>query len=93
MAITERVTYVPNAKPDYFSGFPTKLPGQHGTNVGVRAKSSLTLMIKTLKSGFKQAVGFFFCCNLKSSDLKLIIDEAIVLIAEAGFIPEVITSD
>lgn len=82
MAITERLTYI-----------PTKLPDQHETNVGVRAKSALTLMVKTLKSGFKQAIGYFFCCTLRSSDLKIIIDKAITLIAEAGFIPKVITCD
>lgn len=35
MAISERVLYFPHAKPDYFSGFPTKLPGELLTKVSV----------------------------------------------------------
>lgn len=93
MAITERVTYFYKAKPDYFSGFPTKLPGQDNTNTKVRAKSALTLMIKTIRSGFKQAIGYFFCNGLTAVQQKSIVDEALTHIVDAGYIPKVITCD
>lgn len=60
MAITEKITYFGNAKVDYFSGYPTKLPSSTYVNTSVRAKSALVVMIKSIKSGFKQAIGYFF---------------------------------
>lgn len=93
MAITEKVSYVANADPDYILGFPTKLPNQQGSDVKVRAKSCLTLMIKTMKSGIKQAIGYFFCSNLDGKQLGSIVKEALVKIRSAGFIPKMVVCD
>lgn len=93
MAITEKITYFGNAKPDYFKGFPTKLPGKSDISTNVRAKSALVLMIKSIRSGFKQSIGYFFCKDMKSEDLKLIVDEAIQLVMASGFTPKVLVCD
>lgn len=93
IALSERVSYFFNAKPDFFCGFPTKTPEMDRTNTKVRAKSALTLMIKTIKSGFKQAIGYFFCTSMTASQQKSIVDEALRLLIEAGFTPKVLTCD
>lgn len=93
MAITERISYFGNAQPDYFTGFKTRLPGANQVDISSRAKSVLVLMVKSIKSGFKQAIGYFFCHDLKSNDLKTIIDESIKLVFEAGLVPKVLVCD
>lgn len=93
IALTERISYYFNAKPDVFCGFPSKTPGQDKIDTKARAKSALTLMIKTIKSGFKQAIGYFFSTNMTATQQKSIVDEALRMLVEAGFTPKVLTCD
>lgn len=51
--ITEKISYFGNAKPDYFKGFQTKLPGRVDIDINVRAKSALVIMLKSIRSGYK----------------------------------------
>lgn len=93
ISLKERLCYFANAKPDYFVGFPSKLPGDKKVNAKTRANSSLTLMIKTIKSGFKQAIGYFFCKHVDSRQLKNIVNQALIEVKATGFIPTVVCCD
>lgn len=93
MSITQRLTYIANAKEDYFMGFPTKI-GKEETNINQRASLVLTIMVKSIKSGFKQAIGYFFnASSANSNRLHDILQEAIRVVSDTGLIPKVITCD
>lgn len=55
MSITQRLSYVATAMIDYFMGFPTKV-GKEDNNLKQRESNALTIMVKSMKSGFKQAI-------------------------------------
>lgn len=93
MSITQRLTYVANAKVDYFQGFPTKV-GNEDNSLTQRANNALTIMVKSIKSGFKQAIGYFFnASSANASRLKEIVNEGLKVVTETGLIPKMITCD
>ncbi|XP_065082061.1 uncharacterized protein LOC135704508 [Ochlerotatus camptorhynchus] len=87
MSVSQRLTYVANSDPDYFMGFPTKV-GKETVNMNQRASAALTIMVKSIKSGFKQAIGYFFnTSSLKSERLQNIVNEGLKLEAQCPKLP------
>lgn len=93
MSVSQRLTYFANSQPDYFMGFPTKV-GRESTNFNQRASSALTIMVKSIKSGFKQAIGYFFYPSFQNTNrLRIIVDKGLKLIAKTGLIPKLLVCD
>lgn len=83
MSVSQRLTYVANSEPDYFMGFPSKVNSEP-TNLSQRASTALTIMVKSIKSGFKQAIGYFFNpSSLNTDRLRTIVEKGLKLITEA----------
>lgn len=77
MSVAERLSYCANGNPDYFTGFATKI-GNEEIDIKQRASSALTVMIKSIKSGFKQPIGYFFnTSSVTTSRLRSIVEEGI----------------
>lgn len=93
MSVEKRLTYISNAKEDYFNGFETKLYHED-TNLQQLASNALTVMIKSIKSGFKQAIGYFFnVSSTTASRLHTIVQKGLSLITKTGFIPKMLVCD
>lgn len=77
---------------DSIVGFPTQLPGR--SVVKEQASSVLVVMIKTILTGKKQCIGFFFSKNgFKSDELTVIINASIERVVQTGYIPKVLIND
>lgn len=77
MSVSQRLTYCANGNPDYFTGFATKVNNEE-TDIKQRASSALTIMIKSIKSGFKQPIGYFFnTSSVTAARLRTIVEEGI----------------
>lgn len=93
MSVSQRISYCANAKMDYFTGLATRI-GNEENNVMKRASSALTVMIKSMKSGFKQPIGYFFnTSSVTSSRLQSIVEEGIKQVILSGFIPKLLVCD
>lgn len=93
MSVAQRLTYVANGQPDYFTGFPTKV-NDTNVNINERASSALAIMVKSMKSGFKQAIGYFFNPSSVHTDrLQAIVEGSIKLVSDTGLIPKLIVCD
>lgn len=68
--------------------------GRQNIDINKRANSALTFMVKSMKSGFKQAIGYFFNnSSSNSSRIQTLVKQAVKLVSDTGLIPKLIVCD
>lgn len=86
IALKEHISY--DARSDLFEGFV------EGADKLVHTTQALTVMIKGLKRGHKQVVGYYLTHNaMPGAALKDIVIDVLTKIRQTGFIPKVLVCD
>ena len=93
VASSNSVTHKPNASAQCAEDSFLNL-GSDLKRLPALANQAMVVLIRGIRSNFKQVIGYFLSANAMSGDeLKTLVLQSIAKVQEAGFIPKVIVTD